>query len=71
VISEEKRRKVWMKLSPGERRGVLCGVIDSLINVEGISLEQSIQRCIDTFVCEHQEVIEALKELGERQEVAV
>lgn len=60
-ISHEVRRKHWLAYPNVERQQMLCGILDYLLDVEDISLEQAIQRSIDTFGCTHEEVMEAVK----------
>jgi hypothetical protein len=67
ISSDNFKRSTWYKLPAEERSLILRGVLDSLLNHEGVSIEQSIQRCIDAFQCDHQDVIDALKDMSEEQ----
>lgn len=60
MITDEERRQIW-KAQPREARKLLInGAFEALIDTEDLSTENAIQRIIDTFGCDHYEVIKAL-----------
>ncbi len=63
ILSYESRRKLWLRTPREGRKFIIQGSAAHLLDDN--SIECTIQMLIDMFGCDHQEVIEALKELGE------
>lgn len=63
TITEEQRRKVWMRYSKEDRIMILAGSAEALLD-NGESIECVIQMLQDTFACDHREVMEALYDLS-------
>lgn len=65
-LNYETRRGLW-KAQPREaRKMIVQGSIESLLSCEpDISTEQLIQRIVDTFGCDHHEVMMAIMAFSE------